>query len=136
MTEQQHAHEHQESPENGREKAYQTLLAIQNLQLEELSNHPEKSILEIRAIYEDVIKKEAEKNPIIWELYQQQTHNQHPEIKTELQEDHQQATGERGTNELTRETVQKIWDTYAHQLTPKEQEMLKTKIADKLGFIL
>ena len=127
MSEQPIAHEQQESPESPREQAYQTLLSIQALQIEELQSNPEKSILEIQAIYEAVIKKEAEKNPVIWELYQQQKQGRTrtPEIKNVLEED-----------KLTQETVQKIWDTYAHELTPEEQEKLKTKIADKLGFIL
>lgn len=135
MTEQPTAHEEQESKEQQRNKAYQTLLAIQALQIEELQSNPEKSILEIRAIYEDVIKKEAEKNPIIWELYQPEQ-IQRPEIKTALEEDRQRATGERGTKRLTQETVQKIWDNNADLLSAEEQEKLKIKIEKKLGFIV
>lgn len=142
MAEEQNQYEQHEQEENQRDRAYQTLLMIKGLQLEELDKlQGEPEALELyladrHTIFEEMIKQEAETNPIIWELHQQSKRDfpsklEIPQARAK-RETTQQQQAELTAQAQKRKTFLRIWEQIKTDLTPEEQDKLKSAMDQQL----
>lgn len=143
MTENPTDYEQSEQEENQRDKAYQTLLMIKGKQLKELERlqgKPEELELylaERHTIYEDMIRQEAEQNPLIWELYQQSKRDNPSRLELAQAKAKRETTPQQRA-ELTaqahkRQTFLRIWEQIKSDLTPEEQDKLTRAMSQQLN---